>query len=80
MESVTLSPEIIANFNKFKQNLKVANEKYHELENHIGKYVVISDGKIAGYADTYQDAKDNYKDEGDVYIELITKNNISWIL
>ena len=80
MKSATLSPEIIANFNTFKQNLKVVNERYLELENHIGLYVIISRRKIEGYADPYRQAKENYKDKGDVYIELITKNNIAWIL
>jgi hypothetical protein len=80
MENVTLPSELIAGFKKFKSNFEAANEMYDQLQDHIGKYVAIDDGKILGYADTYEEAVEKYGKIVGIYIDLVSKENIFWIL
>ena len=80
MESVTLPESVVASFMKFKSNYEVANAMYNELKEHVGKYVVIDNGSILGYTDTYKEAKEKYGKSESVFIDLITDDNVFWIL
>ena len=80
MENVSLPDDVIASFKKFKMNYEAANDMYEELRQHIGKYVAIDDGKVMWFTETYQEAKKKYGSSDSVFIDLVTDNNIFWIL
>jgi hypothetical protein len=80
MENVTLTQEVISNFKKFRANFQAANDMYEKLREHTGKYVSIADGKVLGYTDSYEEAIKEYGSISGIYIELISKDNIFWIL
>ena len=80
MEDVVIPPEFISSFKKFRANFSAANEMYRQLQDHIGEYVVISDGKVMGYEDSYEKAMRKYGSISGIFIDLISKENIFWIL
>ncbi|MCI2412526.1 DUF5678 domain-containing protein [Cuniculiplasma divulgatum] len=80
MENVALPDDVINSFKKFKNNYEAANKMYSELKDHKGEYVAIDNGKVKGYTETYEDALEKYGNIEGVFIELITDENILWIL
>lgn len=80
MESVTLTPKEVENFRKFRNNFELFNRKYEEFKTHIGEYVAISDGKVMGFGSTDKEMRQKYGAIEGVFIDLITADNILWIL
>lgn len=80
MESVSLPEDVIASFRKFKSNYEAVNNMYGDLKNHLGKYVVVDNGIVLGYTDTYEEAIKKFGKSESVCIDLVTDNNILWIL
>ena len=80
MENVTLPDDAGNSFKKFRRNYEASNRMYNELKEHVGKYVVIDNGNVIGFTDTYQEATEKFGKIDGVFIELVTDKNIFWIL
>ena len=63
-----------------RENFRTYNRLYKDLQEHMGEYVAIGNGKLLGYGKDKKSLIEEYKDLKGVLVELITPEYISWIL
>ena len=80
MENTIFTSDDIENFKKFYKNFEYANSVYKELRDHINEYVAISNSRILGYSKDKQVLLKDFGRSSDIFIDLITDENIKWIL
>lgn len=78
--TMQIPQEVLEDFKRYANNAKFANEKYQELKRHVGEYVAIADGKILGYSFSKDELFEKYGNTTGVFIDLITPENLVWIL
>jgi hypothetical protein len=80
MDNAFLSADDLQKLKKFNDNVQSANRLYNKLQAHVNEYVVISNGEIKGYFKSLAEARKEFGELEGVFIDLITPENISWIL
>ncbi len=80
MQEIEIPPEEIDKLVKFKENFAIFNKKYSELQEHLGEYVAIGDGRVLGFSSDVEVLLNEYKNVPGLFVRLITPKNIHWIL
>lgn len=72
--------EVLEDFTEYAKNAEYANSIYQELKSHVGYFVAIAEGRILGYSSDKEELTEKFGNIKGVYIDLITPENLIWIL
>lgn len=80
MEESIITSEDIRKFQKFKKNFETVNSKFKDLQEHVGQYVAVGNGRILEYSNDKNSLINKFKHIEGLYVDLVTPENVFWIL
>ena len=80
MVEVDIPKEILTAFDAFSENVDYAFANYELLKRHEGQYVAIGNKAVLGFSDDREILEEEFKHVNGLFIELITPENLLWIL
>ncbi len=80
MQEIHVSPEEIKKLLQFKENFVIFNKQYSKLQEHLGEYVAIGDGKILGFSPEKDALLNKFQKVSGLFVEQVTSESIPWIL
>jgi hypothetical protein len=78
--STEVSADTIKSFQSYQSNLKWAKENGRKLERYAGKYVAVANGRILDSAQSGAELETKYKDVPGVYVAVVVRRGLRWVL
>ena len=75
-----VSADAIKSFQSYQDNLRWAKENSRRLGRYAGKYVAVSNGKILDSAQSGAELEAKFKDVPGVYIAVVVRRGLRWVL
>lgn len=72
--------EAVAIMKRYSENHDWLNRNFKKLQKYRNKFVAIDDGSVIISADTREEVEEKVKGRKGVYIEMITADDILWLL
>jgi len=78
--STQVSADAIEAFRSYQDNLRWAKENGRKLERFAGKYVAVANGRVLEAAKTAAELEAKYNNVPGVYIAVVVRRGLRWIL
>ena len=75
-----VSAEAVEAFRKYQSNVRWARSNDQKLERYAGKFVAVANGQVLESADTSQALESKYHDVPGVYVAVVVRRGLRWVL
>ena len=80
MVEADIPKEMLTAFKAFSENVDYAFTNYELFKGHEGQYAAIGNRAILGFSEDRGGLEEEFKQVNGLFIELITPENLHWIL